>query len=135
MEVTAVLIDTSIYSAFKRGEPEVVNRMRRFEELHLNAVVLGEILSGFRLGTKEQENRRELDAFLSSPRLRMDPLTLQTAEYYSFVYQQLRSEGTPIPTNDMWIAASALECGLAVYTRDAHFVAVPGLLVLGTEQT
>ncbi|NBC30846.1 MAG: PIN domain-containing protein [Spirochaetes bacterium] len=132
--MTAVLVDTSIYSAFKRGETEVVDRMRRFGELHLNTVVIGEILSGFRRGTKERENRRELDAFLDSPRLRLDPLTLQTAEFYSYVYQQLRSEGTPIPTNDMWIAATALEHGLAVYTRDAHFAAVPGLLVLGIEQ-
>lgn len=133
MEVTTVVIDTSMYSAFKRGDPELVSRMRRFGELHLNPVIVGEILSGFRRGTKEQENRNGLDAFLASPRLRLDPLTLQTAEFYSFIYQQLRSDGTPIPTNDMWIAASALEHGLAVYTRHAHFSAVKGLLVLGVE--
>jgi predicted nucleic acid-binding protein len=64
----------------------------------------------------------------------MDTLTLQTAEFYSYIYHELRSTGTPIPTNDMWIAATGLEHGLAVYTRDLHFTAVPGLLVLGVDE-
>lgn len=64
----------------------------------------------------------------------MDTLTLQTAEFYSYIYHELRSKGTPIPTNDMWIAATGLEHGLAVYTRDPHFTAVPGLLVLGVDE-
>ena len=130
MEVSRILLDTSMYSAFKQGVPSVVERVRGFDEVHLNTVILGEILGGIRAGSREEPNRAELDDFLASPRVRFDPLTHETAEFYSFIFASLREKGRPIPTNDMWVAACALERGLVVYTRDSHFEAVPGVLVV-----
>ena len=91
--------------------------------------VLGELLSGFASGAREERNRRELRDFLSSTRVTVLPIGLETAERFAVVHQALRRAGTPIPTHDVWIAASAMEHGLRVLTTDAHFRAVPMLLV------
>jgi tRNA(fMet)-specific endonuclease VapC len=124
-----VLLDTSGYSAFKRGHPAVVELLRTATLIVLNAVVLGELLSGFAAGTREEWNRHELRDFLSSPRVTVLPVGLETAERFAVVHQTLRQAGTPIPTHDIWIASSAMEHGLRVLTTDAHFRAVPMLLV------
>jgi tRNA(fMet)-specific endonuclease VapC len=124
-----VLLDTSGYSAFKRGHPGVVELLRAVTLVALNAVVLGELLSGFAAGAREERNRQELRQFLASPRVRVLDIAAETAERFAVVHQALRRAGTPIPTHDMWIAASAMEHGLRVLTTDAHFRAIPMLLV------
>jgi tRNA(fMet)-specific endonuclease VapC len=124
-----VLLDTSGYSAFKRGHPAVVELLRAATRIALNAVVLGELLSGFAAGSREERNRRELGEFLGSSRVEVLPMGPETAERFAVVHQGLRRAGTPIPTHDIWIAASAMEHGLRVLTSDAHFGAVPMLLV------
>jgi predicted nucleic acid-binding protein len=97
----------------------------------LTPVVLGELLGGFAAGAHERQNR-ELAAFLSSPREWVAPVDGTTAEHYGVVYASLRAAGKPVPTNDMWIAASALQHGLRLFTFDAHFRSVPGLVVGAT---
>jgi predicted nucleic acid-binding protein len=92
-------------------------------------VVLGELLSGFAAGQRETENRRELGAFLDSARVRLLPVEADTAEFYSRVYLNLRRKGRPIPTNDLWIAAAALQHGAAIFSHDQHFREVDGLIV------
>jgi tRNA(fMet)-specific endonuclease VapC len=124
-----VLLDTSGYSAFKRGHAGVVDLLRTATLIGLNAVVLAELLSGFAGGAREERNRQELRQFLASPRVRVLDIAAETAERFAIVHQALRRAGTPIPTHDMWIAASAMEHGLRVLTTDAHFGAVPLLLV------
>jgi len=124
-----VLLDTSGYSAFKRGHAGVVELLRTASLIALNAVVLGELLSGFDGGAREERNRQELRQFLASPRVRVLDIAAETAERYALAHQALRRAGTPIPTHDIWIAASAMEHGLRVLTTDGHFGAVPLLLV------
>ena len=124
-----VLLDTSGYSAFKRGHAGVVELLRTATLITLNTVVLGELLSGFAAGAREERNRQELRQFLASPRVRVLDIAAETAERFAIVHQALRRSGTPIPTHDIWIAASAMEHGLRVVTTDAHFRAVPLLLV------
>jgi tRNA(fMet)-specific endonuclease VapC len=124
-----LLLDTSAYSAFKRGHPGVVELLRTATFIALNAIVLGELFSGFAAGSREERNRRELRDFLSSPRVHLLAVGPETAERFAVVHQALRRAGTPIPTHDAWIAASAMEHGLRVLTTDAHFRAVPMLLV------
>ena len=124
-----LLLDTSAYTAFKRGHPAVVELLRAAVFVALNAVVLGELLSGFAAGSREEQNRRELRDFLSSPRVGIVPMGAETAERFAAIHQALRRAGTPIPTHDLWIAASAMEHGLRVLTTDGHFRAVPMLLV------
>jgi tRNA(fMet)-specific endonuclease VapC len=122
-----ILVDTNAYTAFKLGDAAVVEVVAHAERLCLNSVVLGELLGGFAAGAREAKNRAELARFLDSPRVEVLPVTAQTADSYALVYSSLRRKGQPIPTNDLWIAASALEHGAGLLTRDAHFAHIDGL--------
>lgn len=122
-----ILIDTNAYTAFMLGDAAVVEVVAHAERIFLNSVVLGELLGGFAAGTREAKNRGELARFLESPRVEVMAVTAQTADSYALVYSGLRRKGQPIPTNDLWIAASALEHGAALLTRDAHFGQIDGL--------
>jgi tRNA(fMet)-specific endonuclease VapC len=122
-----LLIDTNAYTAFMLGDSAVVNVIAHAEQLYVNSVVLGELLGGFAAGSREAKNRAELNRFLQSPRVSVLAISAQTADSYALVYAGLRRKGQPIPSNDLWIAASALEHGAAVLTRDAHFAHVEGL--------
>lgn len=126
-----ILIDTNIYVAFKRRQPSVVELLRRVEYIGISTVVLGELLAGFRCGSREQENRRELDQFLDSPRVEILNIDEETADFYAEVFRALREKGRPIPSNDLWIAALTLRHGLALATLDEHFNQIDGLLLAG----
>jgi predicted nucleic acid-binding protein len=127
--VTAVLVDTNAYTAFKQGKPEALAVIQRASHLAFNSTVLGELLGGFAIGTRAEKNRTELRQFLASARVRVLAVDEITAIHYAEVYQHLRSKGQPVPTNDMWIAASALQYGYALFSYDRHFEAVDNLLV------
>ena len=123
------LIDTNIYSLAMRGNEEVVERLRLLDEIGFSVISLGELRAGFRGGNRENRNRQELGRFLDSPRVRLLEIDEETTEFYGSIIVALKGAGRPIPTNDVWIAALAQRHGLAVFTRDAHFRAVPGLVV------
>ncbi len=127
--MTPILIDTNAYAAFKQGDAEAVSVFQRTPKIAINTIVLGELLSGFALGSREHDNRKELSDFLDSSRVVVLPLDRRTAEHYAAVYRSLRKAATPIPTNDMWIAATVLQHNLALYTFDRHFDAIVGLRV------
>ncbi len=127
--MNAVLLDTNAYVAFKRGQPEALKILQHAPRIAVNPVVLGELLSGFAVGTRAEANRRELEEFLNSPRVEVLAITQRTSEQYAAVYLALKKAGTPIPTNDMWIAASALEHGLTLFSYDTHFYAIQDLRV------
>jgi tRNA(fMet)-specific endonuclease VapC len=129
LALRGVLLDTNAYSAFKRGRPEALEIVRRAPALCFNSVILGELLGGFVAGSREARNRRELEEFCSLGRVRRLVIDADTAEHYSAIYNQLRHQGMPIPTNDMWIAASALQHGLDLFSYDGHFKQVEGLSV------
>jgi predicted nucleic acid-binding protein len=124
-----ILIDTNIYSYAMRGTEEVVNSLKYVRNIGISSISIGELLSGFKAGNKEKINRQELDVFLDSPRVTLFYVDEVTAEFYSAILTQLKEQGTPIPTNDIWIAATALQQGLPVYTFDKHFNNIAGLLV------
>lgn len=128
-----VCLDTSGYSAFKRGHEGAIDLLQRAGEIVLPAVVIGELLAGFRMGSRDRVNRRELDAFLESPRVRVAPLEAETAQRYAEIVAYLRERGAPIPTNDIWIASCAMEWGLRLLTTDAHFDGLPQVSVLPLE--
>lgn len=125
-----VFLDTSGYSNFMRRHPGAVQILQQATSVGINAVVLGELLAGFALGKREESNRQELRAFLAAPRVHILPMGMETAERFTLVFQELRRAGTPIPTNDMWIAASAMEHGLRVVTTDSHFLRIATLLTV-----
>lgn len=127
MAITNILLDTNAYSAFKLGQTEAVDIIQQAQNIAINSTVLGELMAGFAVGSREAKNRQELQQFLESSRVLVFPVDEVTAIYYATVYQLLRSKGRPIPTNDMWIAASALQHGYALFTHDNHFSAIDGL--------
>ena len=134
MAITAILLDTNAYVAFKQGNPDAVEIIQRAPMLALSSTVLGELLAGFAVGSREAKNRAELQQFLASERVHVLTVDDVTAAYYAGIYRNLREKGRPIPTNDMWIAASALQHGYALFTHDGHFQAVDGLQI-GTTAT
>ena len=127
--MSRVTLDTSGYSAFKRGHAGVVAHLRRAEEILLPTIVLGELLGGFEAGRQARRHREELDLFRASPRVRLVPIGEATAERYAVIYASLRSSGQPIPTNDLWIAASAMEHATELVTLDRDFSRVAQILL------
>lgn len=111
-----------------KGHEATVHAIREADEIYLNAVVLGEMLAGFMTGERREKNATELARFLDSPRVNLIDVDEATAERYAVIFTTLRAAGTPIPTNDLWIAASAMQYGLRLLTLDAHFTKVPQIL-------
>ena len=125
-----ILIDANIYSHAMVGTAEVLSELQRTGEIGISVVSIGELLSGFRAGTKEKKNRAEIGEFLDSPRVRIYLIDETTAEFYAEILSQLKKDGTPIPTNDIWIGAVALQNGLKLFTKDQHFQRIPGLVLV-----
>lgn len=125
-----ILIDTNIYSYALRGDQAVINILQKAEVIGLSSISIGELFSGFKGGSREKKNREELDLFLDSPRVRLFYIDEVTADYYAEILNNLREIGKPIPTNDIWIAACAFQHGLKLYSKDAHFKSVKGLMLL-----
>jgi tRNA(fMet)-specific endonuclease VapC len=122
-----IALDTNTYVGFKRGNPTCVELIRQAKRLLVSTTVLGELLAGFACGDREARNREELRRFLEVESVQVIPLGLETADSYALLYRSLRQQGTPIPSNDLWIAACCLEHGALLFSLDAHFERVPGL--------
>ena len=123
-----ILLDTSAYSSLFMGDEKTRTILQEVNEVALTPVILGELLAGFSGGRFETRNRELLNEFLSTPRVRTYPVDGETSERYAAIWLHLRSQGTPIPTNDLWIAASAMQHGMTVLTADRHFLKVPQVL-------
>jgi tRNA(fMet)-specific endonuclease VapC len=125
--MTKVLLDTNAYVRFLAGDTKVLDRLAAAGTVYMSVFVLGELEAGFRAGAKRAENRRILDRFLGKPSVAVLDASRETAEIFGMVKDTLRKSGQPIPTNDVWIAAHAIETGSLLVTYDAHFRAVSGL--------
>lgn len=121
------LLDTNAYSAFRKQDDNVRAEMAIADGILIPVVVAGELLAGFKQGSRYQVNRRELEEFLAEPTVRLVQPSLATADWYSRIWAVLKRQGTPIPTNDIWIAAQTLDEGATLISRDRHFEHVPGL--------
>ena len=122
-----IALDTNRYTDFCRGDEQVGEHIACAEKIYLPFVVLGELRAGFQAGSKAKQNERILIRFLNSPRVRLLLPDEQTTHHYAGVFAQLRKQGTPIPTNDIWIAALVLQHDLLLMARDSHFDHVPQL--------
>lgn len=122
-----IALDTNTYVGFKRGDATCVELIQQARRLLISSTVLGELLAGFACGDREARNREELRRFLAVAGVEVVPIGLETADSYGLLYRSLRQQGTPIPSNDLWIAASCLEHGALLFSFDAHFERVPGL--------
>ena len=127
--MSRLLLDTSAYSAFIQGNSEAVAAVQTAEALFLSPVVIAELLAGFGGGRRRAENESGLEKFLAGPRSSVVDVDRETATRYALILNSLRAAGTPIPTNDIWIAASAMQHGLELLTADAHFAKVAQIIV------
>lgn len=125
-----VLIDTNIYSSAMKGDINVVGTLRKIDRIGFSVISIAELYSGFKGGRHEAKNREELNYFLDSPRVLVHYIDEETADFYASILNSLKTAGTPIPTNDIWIAAAAFQHGYKLFTRDKHFILVPGLIQL-----
>lgn len=123
-----VLLDTNAYTALVRGERGLLRRLARADRMLMSAIVVGELEYGFRHGDRYAGNRAVLDEFLSEPSVEFLTITRDTTLRYGLLTAELRRQGQKIPTNDAWIASHALEHNAELWTRDAHFTRVGGLV-------
>lgn len=128
--MSRVLLDTSAYSALFRNHQGVKLALQECGDIILTPVVLGEIRSGFLGGSRPQANELELADFLSSGRVSVLPIDEETSQRYAVILHGLRRAGTPINSNDIWIAASAMQYGLTVLTTDKDFERVPQIMTM-----
>ena len=128
-----LVLDTNMYTAYMGGAAEVRAKVRAAQRVLLPAATVAELLYGFRHGSRYDKNRAQLDEFLDSPFVEFHPATFETADRFGRIAAELRRAGTPIPVNDVWIAAHAMESGAVVLTGDGHFERISGLAVIRVE--
>ena len=123
----SIILDTNAYTRLLTGEEDVLDVIGTAETVYMSIFVLGELYAGFAGGTKERANKDTLDRFLRKPSVKILNATSETAEVFGMVKQELKKAGTPLPINDVWIAAHTLETGSTLITYDGHFKNIPGI--------
>ncbi len=123
-----LLLDSNAYSLLMRGHERVVELVRSAQELLFSAVVVGELMYGFRAGSRFERNIADLRSLVESPYSTFVEVGQTTADRYSRIAAALKGKGRPIPTNDVWIAAHAMETGADLVSADRHFEHIDGLV-------
>ena len=132
MVALRIVLDTNRYVDLARGDADVVGLVESAAEVLVPFVVLAELQAGFALGTRRVDNERRLSGFLRESGVSTLWADEPTLAQYAAVFRQLRAQGTPIPTNDLWIAALALRHAAPLFTRDDHFRLIPQLTVISS---
>lgn len=122
-----VSLDTSAYANLRRNHPPVLDLIAAADVVCIPTIVLGELEAGFVLGSRTDENRVMLGEFLAEPFVTIFPVTPAVALRYGALFADLRRAGTPVPVNDIWIAACALDAGTALLTYDRDYEKITGL--------
>lgn len=123
-----LILDTNAYVGFKLGNSEIVDYLIRADVIFVSPIVLGELIFGFRNGSRFTGNMEDLNLFLSHPAVETISISGITSDRYSRIALQLKQQGTPIPSNDIWIAAQTMESGAELVTMDNHFDKISGLV-------
>lgn len=126
-----VVLDSNRYTDLMSGVAEVVEFLLEVEAIYVPLIVLGELRAGFANGSKRQENERKLALFLAQEAIFVLRPDEATTYFYADLYAQLRRKGTPIPSNDLWIAALTVQHNLVLFDRDSDFDRVPQLARVG----
>lgn len=125
--IDRLVLDTSAYSHFRSRHPQVLASLTAAVQVLVPVVVLGELDAAFERGSRATENRRVLEDFLTEPFVSVLDVTRATVRHYARVFASLRAAGTPIPLNDVWIAACTLECHGHLLTSDRDYLRVSAL--------
>lgn len=123
------VLDTSAYSGFNRGDERLKKWFHADSQIIVPLIVVGELRAGFSVGSMQKENEDLLQRFLDSSNVNTTTITDTTTKLFATIYYRLRKAGTPIGTNDMWIAALTLEHNKLLLTLDTDFSRVPDLLI------
>jgi len=127
--VRKIVLDTNAYSAFFSGDMSVRKAIVVSDMVQMSTIVIGELYFGFFGGTKFSQNKDQLEAFLKKSNIHVIGVTVETAEIFGEIQNELKGKGKPIPINDVWIAAQAIESGAKLVTFDAHFENISGLRI------
>jgi len=130
MVMNKIVLDTNIYTKIMVGDADIIAKTEYASELFLPIVVIAELLYGFRLGTKMQINLDLLSKFIQIQEVKILNTSFETAQIFAEIKQGLKLIGKPIPTNDLWIAALAIEHGSVLFSLDRHFDHIQGLRLL-----
>jgi tRNA(fMet)-specific endonuclease VapC len=122
-----VLLDTNAFTSLFKGDERVLETISKSDTIYVSIFVLGELLAGFKGGSKELQNKEILNRFLEKNTVEILEATAETADVFGQLKHELRIAGTPIPINDVWIASHALETGSVLITYDIHFKKVKGI--------
>jgi tRNA(fMet)-specific endonuclease VapC len=123
-----ILLDTNAYVALMQGHTGVADRVRRATRVYLSAIVAGELLFGFQNGSRYEKNIGELEEFFNNPFVEFLSVSYITADRFGRISASLKQKGTPLPSNDIWIAAHAMESGSELLSFDRHFEKIEGLI-------
>jgi tRNA(fMet)-specific endonuclease VapC len=127
--VKKIVLDTNGYTAFLAGDPKILDALATAEIVFLSVFVLGELFAGFKGGSREAANRELLERFLKKPTVQVLNATAETASVFGQLKAALKKAGTPLPINDVWIAAHAVETGGTLVSYDSHFEKIIGLKI------
>ena len=122
-----IVLDTNAYTRLLTGDEKVLYAIGESEIVYMSIFVLGELYAGFAGGAKKRSNQETLDRFLRKPTVKILNATSETAKVFGMVKHELKAVGTPLPINDVWIAAHTLETGSSLITYDSHFKKISGL--------
>ena len=123
----SILLDTNAYAKYRRGDAEVFSYIVDSDVIYLSTIVVGELFAGFHGGTRFRDNKEELERFMKKSTVKLLPVGMETAEIFGEIKSDLKRIGLPIPINDVWVAAHAIETGSKLITYDEHFKKIPGL--------
>jgi tRNA(fMet)-specific endonuclease VapC len=124
-----MLLDTNAYTGLLSGDERVLDYISKARVVLMSVIVIGELHAGFRGGLKQSQNNELLQKFLKKSSVEIINVTIETAEIFGMVKDNLKKAGTPLPINDIWIAAQAIEMGSILISFDSHFHKIPGLRI------
>jgi len=127
--MNSVFLDTNAYSQYNLGDKKVKKALEISEVIYFPTIAIGELYAGFLNGTSFEKNRAILMDFVSDPKVEVVEVQIKTSLIYGNIYSELKEGGTPVSSNDVWIAACAIETGSTIITYDKHFLKIPGVKV------
>jgi predicted nucleic acid-binding protein len=125
-----ILFDSNRYKDFCSGEKTIVKHIKSADKIYFPFIVIAELRSGFACGTKAKQNEAVLTQIINKNCVDVLYADEETTHYYAYLFKQLREQGTPIPTNDIWIAAIAIQYDLLLASRDKHFKHLPQIPII-----
>jgi tRNA(fMet)-specific endonuclease VapC len=129
--MSKALLDSNAFRKISDIHQPILEMLETYSRLFVSPVVLGELFGGYKKGNREKKNKDSLEQFLQKHNIEIPKISEETAEIYAQIKFGLEKKGKPIPVNDIWIAAQAMENGAVLVTYDQHFSEIPGLRVWG----